>query len=189
MKQWSVAVGFGGYPVAAPTVDEQIAVLADELAEMAPAISVGKKSMTVRLAVEANDAVEAAASVVPDVVIALDRIGLGAVPVNELEITEWTRFEEKLAEPTYPELVGITEIAELLGISRQRASELARSSRFPAPHADLAAGPVWLKPNVMRFVEEWDRKPGRPPSSKTARRLQQIIDDRRAREAEAARDR
>lgn len=162
MKEWSVAVGFGQLPSAAATLDARISDLAERLAGMAPAIGAGESSLTVRLAVEADDAVAAAASAVPEVLGALDAVGLGAGPVTDLEVTEWSSFEKRLEEPTIPELVGITEIAGILGTSRQRASELARSPRFPAPLADLAAGPVWLKPNIARFVQEWDRRPGRP---------------------------
>lgn len=67
-------------------------------------------------------------------------------------------------------LVGISEIAQMLGVTRQRAVQLvADYSDFPAPTASLAAGRIWRR----RQVEAWmnkhpERKPGRPtgkPSS------------------------
>jgi len=54
-------------------------------------------------------------------------------------------------------LMGLTEIARLLGVSRQRAHQLTRSDGFPAPTVQLASGPVW----ETKDVEEWARATGR----------------------------
>lgn len=182
MKEWSVAIGFGGFRASGSAADEQVASIGETLADLAPAISAGPTSLTIRISVEADDATDAVTAAVTAVTPALAATGAGGVTIRELEVTEWSLFEERLGQPSYPELVGITEIAEMLSTSRQRASELARSSKFPLPHADLAAGPVWLKPNVMRFASEWDRKPGRPKSATTSR-LEQIIAERKDEEA------
>ncbi len=179
MSEWTVAVGLAAEVELGSPAEDRIAILAEKLAALAPSVSVGQRSFTVRVAVEAIDAVEASATAVADVVYALEAAGLPSGSVQELEVTEWSLFEKRLEEPPYPDLVGITEIAELLDVSRQRASELARSSKFPVPHADLAAGPVWLKPNVMGFVKEWDRKPGRPKSASRLR-VEEIIAARKA---------
>jgi prophage regulatory protein len=54
--------------------------------------------------------------------------------------------------------MGAAEIAELLGVSRQRVDAIVRSDpEFPAPVAQLAAGRIWLKADV----EYWARKTGR----------------------------
>jgi ATP-dependent Clp protease ATP-binding subunit ClpC len=50
-------------------------------------------------------------------------------------------------------LVGVTEIGELLGVSRQRASQIANTyTDFPAPEAELAAGRVWLRAAVEAWI-------------------------------------
>lgn len=54
-------------------------------------------------------------------------------------------------------LVGVTEIAELLGVSRQRADQLSHSPGFPEPIAELASGRIWLQAQV----EKWAREAGR----------------------------
>jgi predicted DNA-binding transcriptional regulator AlpA len=54
-------------------------------------------------------------------------------------------------------LVGITEIAEMLGVSRQRVDQLASGEGFPSPEAELAAGRVWAR----EAVEKWARATGR----------------------------
>ncbi len=54
-------------------------------------------------------------------------------------------------------LVGITEIARLLGVSRQRVGQLAKAETFPSPAAVLAAGPVWERADVDRWAQESGR--------------------------------
>lgn len=55
------------------------------------------------------------------------------------------------------DLVGVTEIAAMLGVTTQRVSQLARTPAFPAPVATLAAGLIWERSDV----EEWARETGR----------------------------
>jgi len=62
------------------------------------------------------------------------------------------------------ELVGAAEIAELLGISRQRVNALARThDDFPRPVAELTAGRIWSKQDI----DAWAKRTGRlPPDTK-----------------------
>jgi predicted DNA-binding transcriptional regulator AlpA len=55
------------------------------------------------------------------------------------------------------QLMGIAEIADLLGISTQRVDQLARQGAFPRPIAELRAGRIWRQ----RDVELWARRAGR----------------------------
>jgi hypothetical protein len=65
--------------------------------------------------------------------------------------------------PGLPKLLGVTEVAERLEVSKQRAAELARTHRlFPPPLAELASGPVWTAWQIGAFQRSWNRKPGRP---------------------------
>lgn len=54
-------------------------------------------------------------------------------------------------------VMGAYEIAELLGVSRQRVQQLTKEPGFPKPVAVLKAGSVWRRPSV----EAWARKAGR----------------------------
>ncbi|MEX0665557.1 MAG: DNA-binding protein [Acidimicrobiia bacterium] len=64
------------------------------------------------------------------------------------------------------ELVGVAEIADLLGVTRQRVHQLmTEQANFPEPVADLAAGKIWLKEDVVAWAETWDRRPGRRPAA------------------------
>jgi hypothetical protein len=185
MTEWSLGVTIPAPPSA--VADDAAAVLAEGLSEHAPAISASQHELSIRIAVTGEDVGEATTRGLHLICTVLRATGW-PTEVRALDVAEWSAFEGSLDEPTYPELVGVTEIAQLLGTSRQRASELARSPRFPVPLADLAAGPVWPKGAIARFVDEWDRKPGRP-KSKTAQRLAQIVEDRRAHEVEGMHER
>jgi hypothetical protein len=83
-------------------------------------------------------------------------------PIVKIEAIEWEQLGAELNRSPGPELVGIAELAELAGVSRQRASILARRRGFPDPLATLAAGPVWDLHAVRRFLEGWTRQVGRP---------------------------
>ncbi len=61
-----------------------------------------------------------------------------------------------------PVLVGVSEIAQMLGLTRQRVSTLSKRSDFPSPLATLASGPVWRAGDLTTFAAGWRRSPGRP---------------------------
>jgi prophage regulatory protein len=51
------------------------------------------------------------------------------------------------------DLIGAAEIADLLGISRQRVHQLASTdATFPRPVAELSAGKIWLKADVAAWA-------------------------------------
>lgn len=57
-------------------------------------------------------------------------------------------------------LMGVQEVARLLGVTRQRVDELSRThADFPEPEAVLASGRVWRREDV----EAWARRTGRLP--------------------------
>ncbi len=56
-----------------------------------------------------------------------------------------------------PRLMGLTEIAALLGLSRQRTDQIVRQTGFPAPVATLTGGRIW----DAEEVERWARETGR----------------------------
>jgi len=88
--------------------------------------------------------------------------GIAMVQVQESRLWEL----ELAREPE--RYVGVTEVAWMLGVSRQRVMQLRKRDDFPEPVAELAAGPVWRMFNLQRFIEEWPRKPGRPKKLESA---------------------
>jgi predicted DNA-binding transcriptional regulator AlpA len=49
-------------------------------------------------------------------------------------------------------VVGVSEIAEMLGVSRQRAHTLTGRAGFPAPVVRLKMGAVWTRRDVERWI-------------------------------------
>lgn len=54
-------------------------------------------------------------------------------------------------------LAAAAEIAELLGVSRQRVHQLYKAGALPAPYDTLKLGPVWLMADIERWAHETGR--------------------------------
>lgn len=91
-------------------------------------------------------AVDAAAEIVAD-----------AVPdLAKPERIQAMSASEYLSCRDYPpplDLVGLTEIAMILGVSRQRAGQLASSADFPPPVASVTAGRFYTRDSVLAFQD------------------------------------
>lgn len=122
----------------------------------------GKSRFGASFGVFADSPVQAIVTASEVFLTAMKKTGLPEWPIVKVELMTADELATAVEQPTVPELVGITEISHILGVSRQRASELARSPKFPKPVTELASGPVWIAPNISRFVDEWERRPGRP---------------------------
>lgn len=57
-----------------------------------------------------------------------------------------------------PKIVGVAEMAEMLGLTKQRVQQLTQRSDFPEPVYRMTAGNFWL----LTDFEEWARRVGRP---------------------------
>jgi predicted DNA-binding transcriptional regulator AlpA len=63
-------------------------------------------------------------------------------------------------------LAGLSEVANLLGVSKNTALKHTGRADFPAPLDRLAAGPVWLIDDVEAWkLERWPLPTGRPPKN------------------------
>jgi prophage regulatory protein len=61
------------------------------------------------------------------------------------------------------DVAGVSEVAEMLGVSRPTAARYVERSDFPAPAGSLARGRVWLRADVERWGKEHlPLPPGRP---------------------------
>lgn len=64
-----------------------------------------------------------------------------------------------------PLLGGVSEVAQALGISRQRLTDIRQRNDFPQPVAELSSGPVWDLDEIARWTSSGARRgPGRPSS-------------------------
>jgi hypothetical protein len=167
VTEWNVNLQFDGV-----TTEENIGNQIDELFEpllpLDPVASFAPGSLSVAVTVEAKTPDAALKSARRQIAEAMNsaRFGEGVLVGIEMHTNE--ELDRLNAIPNYPEVVGVAEVASMLGVSKQRVSELARSRTFPPPLYELAAGPVWVKGSIETFVEKWERKPGRPRKAATA---------------------
>jgi len=93
---------------------------------------------------------------------ATDTKAQGVEALTEAEV------RHQLRRPRIPQLVGHADIAELLGVTRQRAAQLAERADFPPAVMTTKAGPLRVRDQVEDWARNtWPRKGGRP--AKTAR--------------------
>ena len=59
--------------------------------------------------------------------------------------------------PSVPPLVAANEIGDMLGVSRQRVTQLASAETFPAPVAILSVGRIWLREDIAEWAERTGR--------------------------------
>lgn len=158
---WSVLVDVES-DVDDAAVDERIDDLLDVLEEHHASVGGARGGFGARISVQAGDAVEAGDRAAAVVYEASQKAGLAWGRVRRLEVVHERDFEDELAQPSFPAVLGTSEVTELLGVSRQRLARLRERPDFPEPMVELAAGPVWLRSAVAAFLERWDRRPGRP---------------------------
>lgn len=82
--------------------------------------------------------------------------------------SEWNRYIDCLfdvAEPTeeeihaykfydMPELVGLAEVSEILGISKQAINTYMQRGKFPDPIQRLASGPIWIREQIEDYKKQ-----------------------------------
>lgn len=168
---WFVEVGFE------PTKPLDVETVVDSLMDalpvadgIQPAMSGpggGSTAWTARFCLEA-DTLKPASSVAQGAFARAVHEGLPGVKVRTrwLEVLDEPEFDRRLAEPVVPDLVGVSEIAERLGVSKTRARELVAAGRIRKV-ADLASGSVCLARDVEAFAAT-PRKVGRPRKAPTA---------------------
>lgn len=159
--RWRATVRFAH--AATDTTEDQLDTLMAEL----PGYGIAAMTMTwmdLDLTVEAGtlrQATESALRLARSAYTAA--FGRTAEPTRVTVLSEADHADET-ARPEQEKLAGIAEVAEILGVSKQRAGEVARTHPdFPLPIATLAAGPVYTHASVEAFEQRWERKrTGRP---------------------------
>lgn len=53
------------------------------------------------------------------------------------------------------DILGTSEVAEVLGVSKQRIHALRKMVQFPEPFKTLASTPLWNKKDVLVFLADW----------------------------------
>lgn len=86
------------------------------------------------------------------------------------------------------DLAGLAEIADLLGVSRERVRQLRAEAGFPEPVAELQATPLWRRSEVAAWDAGRPRRPGRRPQKLDEAALADIVSARLRPGAELARE-
>jgi len=142
--------------------DDELGDLGDLLGDHGAAIAASDRGLSVTLTVDADTAYAAHASAEEIVSDCLAKLGAAVAGLDAVEVMTVEEQDRRLAEPAIPQLAGVTEVAEMLGVSRQRASALTAHPAAPTPVARLASGPVYVRDSWCRFAETWPRRGGRP---------------------------
>ncbi len=51
-------------------------------------------------------------------------------------------------------LVGVAEIAQMLGVTRQRVNQMVQTlPDFPPPEAELSAGRIWRRSTIEKWIK------------------------------------
>lgn len=149
----------------APLTENALVSLADRAEQwngFVAARGLDGPGFTVSAEPDGDDPLDAARSVRDAAFNLIACSGINAAVVEVIvetpELAELHAFQ-----PDTPELLSSTDVAEILGVSRQRVHQLvADHSEFPTPYARLGSGPIWTRPVVERFAATWARTPGRP---------------------------
>lgn len=89
-----------------------------------------------------------------DIAIDLDAEGcvVGIEFVTATAVLHPSTFDQP---PSLEELIGVTEIAELIGKHKQNvAQHYTRRRDFPEPAAELPTGRYWRRGDVLRWYEQ-----------------------------------
>lgn len=100
------------------------------------------------------------------------KVGLPSWPTVRLEAVDEDVLEAEQQITPMPELVGASEVADILGVTRQRVHQLNENSRrtrdFPHPLVQVRMGPLWDARAIRVFSDRWARRPGRPRTRRAA---------------------
>lgn len=154
--------------------DSQFDDLVERLAEHSPAVGFGpSQHLYAQICVDAGTARKALEAALKAVTEAARDIGVDR-EVRGVELLTQEEFNRRLDAPQIPELAGLSEVASLIGVSRQRAGQLAAEHEdFPPAVARLKSGPVFVADQVRGFLSRWKRSSGRPAKKNPGDGLQE----------------
>lgn len=152
MNSWHATVGF---TTSTPFSEDAPFDVAETLAEHGAVMSVARdfSGGDVLLTVDAETVLAAANRAVGLVHDALDSAGIDHAPLVAIQVQDEEAFDRELATPAFPEVVGYAEIADMAGVSRQRARQFADKDDFPKPVIKTAQGPLMSKAAVASWLD------------------------------------
>jgi excisionase family DNA binding protein len=145
--RYQVTIDLPGPPLTDDEADRAI----EALAEHHPAIGNEHGGPSILITVPADSLRQAVATGLALAAAASDREPLGIAALAE---QEWDRREGFVP---VPELVGATEAAQILGVSRQRIAQMVDEGKLPATRAGNAF--VFARPTIEALAHHKDADP------------------------------
>ncbi len=148
-------------------LESKLAVLREAIVDRGgvPLVSKDGRRYGARFFVRAPGAESAIEEGVETLRDAAATVGLPDSPVVDAEALTMAELARDEPEVDVPALIGITELAGLLGVSNQLVTVLVRAKGFPPPVAELNAGPVWVLDSINRFLRKAKAEPDALESS------------------------
>lgn len=142
--------------------DSQLLDLTEHLTNFGVSASVTPDNLariTISLAIQANDHLEATTQATT-----LQTTGpLAGAQVTTLTVRTEQDMEEYLNAPSIPELVGLTDIAGMAGVSRQRVRDLSiKDPAFPPVAVNTGTMSLYLKASAEHWAADRHPTTGRP---------------------------
>lgn len=145
--------------------DSLIDDLMETIEELHGALTIGPgPALGLSLALDAPDAWEAARDARHYVSTKVESL-IGNATISAVRVlNEATRTKEN-ETPTFPPMVAIPDIAELLDVTRQQAGRLTHKPGFPTPALETRLGNLWTTAAVESWNERTERTVGRPKTT------------------------
>ncbi|MFG3429625.1 hypothetical protein [Streptomyces californicus] len=136
--------------------------LFDALIEHSPGVGPAPNgNLSLRLMIQADTALDATSEAVALADSALHEIGLSPALIG-IEVVTEAELDRRQDEPRVPELAGIAEAADILGVHKQQVDRLVGRGDLQ-PVQTLAAGPIFATDAIRSFAEKrQSRRIGRP---------------------------
>ncbi len=91
---------------------------------------------------------------------ALEAAGLPAGEFAAGEVLTSKVASVQADNPPVPPILGLVDVAQLLGVSRQRVNQLASGHPgFPPPAARTSATPIWTRASIETFQRDYRGRP------------------------------
>jgi len=162
---WDVDVDFSADELPPALTDDLIDILLEATEAFDGVVGFDEDAVTIGLTVNSIDWSRAATRAARIATKALRDAGVPALPIERVDARTAERTRKGNLRFTFPQMMGVAEVAEHLHVSKQRVTELRDLGKLPRPLTELRSGPVWPRPAIDRFLESWIRKPGRPRSA------------------------
>lgn len=100
-------------------------------------------------------------------------VSLETYSIEGISVELAARAEARWERASFPKLVGYSEIATMVDLSRTRVRQLATApgSGFPEPVTETMHGPLFLESDIKRWRTTRKAVNGRPKSEREPRRI------------------